>query len=170
MNIKCYDISHRSDVVRESELAPTLAARMGTGGGNVPIVLQENGNDRAISEEIAPPLRTTVPPIVLMDQGGGVMGIEENKVGTLRAQTHGHEPVVCVNETSTVAQRYVVRKLTPLECERLQGFPDDYTRVPYRRKAKEQCPDNPRYEAIGNSWAVPVVRWIGMRIHKAVYG
>ena len=57
-----------------------------------------------------------------------------------------------------------VRKLTPVECERLQGFPDNYTRIPWRSKTAEQCPDAPRYMAIGNSMAVPVMRWIGTRI------
>ena len=59
-----------------------------------------------------------------------------------------------------------VRRLTPKECERLQGFPDDYTKIPYRNKDSEKCPDGPRYKALGNSWAVPVVRWIGERIAK----
>lgn len=67
--IKCWDISHRQDVIRDiDETGVTLCARMGTGGNNI--------------------------PIVLMDQGGGVMSVEVNKTGTLRAQTHGHEPVV----------------------------------------------------------------------------
>nr|DAU34037.1 MAG TPA: Cytosine specific methyltransferase [Caudoviricetes sp.] len=57
-----------------------------------------------------------------------------------------------------------VRKLTPIECERLQGFPDNYTQIPWRNKTAEQCPDTPRYMAIGNSMAVPVMRWIGTRI------
>ncbi|WP_024642839.1 DNA cytosine methyltransferase [Pseudomonas syringae] len=57
-----------------------------------------------------------------------------------------------------------VRRLTPRECERLQGFPDDYTRIPWRGRVLGLCPDGPRYKAIGNSKAVPVVRWIGMRI------
>jgi DNA (cytosine-5)-methyltransferase 1 len=57
-----------------------------------------------------------------------------------------------------------VRRLTPRECERLQGMPDDWTRVPYRGKPAEDCPDGPRYKAIGNSMAVPVMRWIGERI------
>ena len=57
-----------------------------------------------------------------------------------------------------------VRKLTPVECERLQGFPDNYTRITWRNKPAEQCPDTPRYMAIGNSMAVPVMRWIGSRI------
>lgn len=54
--------------------------------------------------------------------------------------------------------------LTPIECERLQGFPDNYTQIPWRNKPAEQCPDTPRYMAIGNSMAVPVMRWIGSRI------
>lgn len=57
-----------------------------------------------------------------------------------------------------------VRRLTPLECERLQGFPDNHTRIPWRGKPEEECPDGPRYKAIGNSMAVPVMRWIGERI------
>lgn len=61
-----------------------------------------------------------------------------------------------------------VRRLTPRECERLQGFPDDYTAIPWRGKPADQCPDGPRYKALGNSWAVPVVRWIGERINAAL--
>lgn len=56
------------------------------------------------------------------------------------------------------------RRFTPIECERLMGFPDDWTRVPHRGKPAEQCPILPRYEALGNSMAVPVMRWIGERI------
>ncbi|HFS0800706.1 TPA: DNA cytosine methyltransferase [Pseudomonas aeruginosa] len=52
----------------------------------------------------------------------------------------------------------------PRECERLQGFPDDYTLIPWRGKPAEECPDGPRYKSIGNSKAVPVVRWIGRRL------
>lgn len=64
----------------------------------------------------------------------------------------------------------IVRRLTPKECERLQGFPDDWTKIPYRGKPAEECPDGPRYKAIGNSMAVPVMRWIGERIEKAERG
>jgi DNA (cytosine-5)-methyltransferase 1 len=63
-----------------------------------------------------------------------------------------------------LAQPMAVRRLTPRECERLQGFPDDYTLIPYRNKHADQCPDGPRYKALGNSMAVPVMRWIGERI------
>ena len=61
-----------------------------------------------------------------------------------------------------------VRFLTPRECERLMGFPDDYTHIPWRKKPASECPDGPRYKALGNSWAVPVVRWVGRRIQEAV--
>lgn len=54
-----------------------------------------------------------------------------------------------------------VRRLTPRECERLQGFPDDHTLIPWRGKRPADCPDGPRYKSLGNSMAVPVMRWIG---------
>lgn len=66
--------------------------------------------------------------------------------------------------TSDYASAPRVRRLTPLECERLQGFPDNHTRIPWKGKSAEECPDGPRYKAIGNSMAVPVMRWLGERI------
>ena len=63
-----------------------------------------------------------------------------------------------------MAQAMTVRRLLPIECERLQGFPDDYTLIPWRKKAADDCPDGPRYKALGNSMAVNVVTWIGERI------
>ncbi|MFZ7136039.1 DNA cytosine methyltransferase [Avibacterium avium] len=68
------------------------------------------------------------------------------------------------NNVPCIANQFCVRKLTPKECERLQGFPDNWTKIPYRNKPAEQCPDSPRYKAIGNSMAVPVMRWIGERL------
>ncbi len=62
----------------------------------------------------------------------------------------------------------IVRRLTPVECERLQGFPDNHTLIRWRRKYAADCPDGPRYRAIGNSMAVPVMRWIGERILAAL--
>jgi len=64
----------------------------------------------------------------------------------------------------TVMHSTAVRRLTPTECERLQGFPDGYTNIPWRKKP--ESPDGPRYKALGNSMAVPVMRWIGERIDK----
>ena len=69
-----------------------------------------------------------------------------------------------MKQTSYVRQGMAVRRLTPTECERLQGFPDGFTQIPYRNKPADKCPDGPRYKALGNSMAVPVMRWIGERI------
>lgn len=76
-----------------------------------------------------------------------------NKMGTLIRGGQG-------GRTDGVMHNMAVRRLTPVECERLQGFPDNYTNI------RENCPDGPRYKAMGNSMAVPVMRWIGERINK----
>jgi DNA (cytosine-5)-methyltransferase 1 len=70
------------------------------------------------------------------------------------------------NQGGDFIQQSAVRRLTPTECERLQGFPDNYTEIPWRNKPAEDCPVGPRYKAMGNSMAVPVMRWIGERIQK----
>mgnify|MGYP003643598314 CR=1 FL=1 len=67
------------------------------------------------------------------------------------------KPMVCTN---------TVRRMTPRECERLQGFPDDYTQISWRGKEPEDCPNGHRYKAMGNSMAVPVMKWIGERIQQ----
>ena len=79
--------------------------------------------------------------------------------GTLKARMEGGG-----FEGSVMTPAMQVRRLTPMECERLQGFPDGYTNIPWRGKLADQCPDGPRYKALGNSMAVPVMRWIGERI------
>ena len=87
-------------------------------------------------------------------------------VGPLTAGMHkgarGTEAVESGHIVSTTHSP--VRRLTPVECERLQGFPDNFTAIPWRNKQAENCPDGPRYKALGNSMAVPVMRWIGERI------
>jgi DNA (cytosine-5)-methyltransferase 1 len=75
---------------------------------------------------------------------------------TLRREMGDNQPAV------RIAMQ--VRRLTPVECERLQGFPDNYTNIPWRKK--DEAPDGPRYKALGNSMAVPVMRWIGERIQQ----
>jgi DNA (cytosine-5)-methyltransferase 1 len=84
--------------------------------------------------------------------------------GTQAASTPEVSPTLSVGHTTAVASELKVRRLTPCETERLQGFPDNYTQIPWRNKASEDCPDGPRYKAMGNSMAVPVMRWIGERI------
>jgi DNA (cytosine-5)-methyltransferase 1 len=95
-----------------------------------------------------------------------------NLSATQHASTEDLAPSMGAKNPTAVAhgvqQAMQVRRLTPVECERLQGFPDSYTQIPWRKKPVSECPDGPRYKALGNSWAVPVVRWIGSRIQAAV--
>lgn len=236
-----YDMTHANHVIRESDKSPTLLARMGTGGNQIPLVLgdkeriynshlsygvvkeetvcktlnaqmdnqtdmplvlSENGSNRTVCVGIAPPLKTTTPCYCLAENtigrkpqnGGNGAGYQEGLSYTLNATgVHGVcYPIDTMNITERgdgsngmgigadgdpsytlsrghhhgVATSEQVRRLTPVECERLQGFPDNWTQIPYRGKTKENCPDAPRYKAIGNSWAVPVVRWIGNRIKE----
>jgi DNA (cytosine-5)-methyltransferase 1 len=69
--------------------------------------------------------------------------------------------------TPGVATPMAVRRLTPVECERLQGFPDNWSRISWKGKPETECPDGPRYKACGNSMAVPCMFWIGQRIAAA---
>ena len=90
-------------------------------------------------------------------------GNKESPVaGTLETTCHDYSRADSFN--MAVASNLSVRRLTPTECERLQGFPDGFTQIPWRGKEPENCPDGPRYKALGNSMAVPVMRWIGERI------
>ena len=79
---------------------------------------------------------------------------------------------ICYTLTTTdrhaVSDGLQVRRLMPVECERLQGFPAGHTQIPWRGKPAADCPDSPRYKAIGNSMAVPVMRWIGQRIRQLI--
>ena len=88
---------------------------------------------------------------------GGAMPEGPHDTANIRAASGG-------SSRSYVAHPLAVRRLTPLECERLMGFPENYTRIPYRNKPADQCPDGLRYKALGNSWAVNVAEWIGQRI------
>lgn len=113
--------------------------------------------------------------------------VGEDPMPTLRAHASGgSDALICVADSNAnaaidvdmcgtltvggdqpyIVNDYIVRRLTPVECERLQGFPDNWTRIPWRGKPAEECPDGPRYKAMGNSMAVPVMRWIGERIAR----
>lgn len=130
-------------------------------------------------------------PAVMYVSGDCKATVSEQVSGTIPASSGGFKPgaVVCMTDTQPngmvdgevcgalschsrkdppVVSGPVVRRLTPRECERLQGMPDDWTLVPYRGKSAVECPDGPRYKAIGNSMAVPVMRWIGERIGAAL--
>jgi DNA (cytosine-5)-methyltransferase 1 len=152
-----------SRVQEMGETCSTVTSRWGTGGGNTPMVTQPITFSSVLSTQYVSENSETSQTlesknqmaICLMDQGGSVMNIENNITGTLRRETHGHEPVIM--------QQMAVRRLTPVECERLQGFPDNYTDIKLKGKA---TPDGSRYKALGNSMAVPVMAWIGKRIQE----
>jgi len=90
-------------------------------------------------------------------EGGATAELGDEVQNCLRASGGG-------GDKPHVLHAMQVRRLTPVECEALQGFPRSYTAIPWRGKPADQCPDGPRYKALGNSWAVPVAHWIGRRI------
>ena len=94
-------------------------------------------------------------------EGGATAELGDEVQNCLRASSGG-------GDKPHVLTAMQVRRLTPEECEALQGFPRSYTAIPWRKKPASECPDSPRYKALGNSWAVPNVRWIGHRIDAAV--
>jgi DNA (cytosine-5)-methyltransferase 1 len=89
-----------------------------------------------------------------------MVAYDSDTIGTIRSNTRNNSDPV-TEAAMHVMHGMAVRRLTPKECERLQGFPDGYTDVTYRNKP---AADGPRYRALGNSMAVPVMAWIGQRI------
>jgi len=136
----CVYESHPNDnrIVGPVDICPTVVARWGTGGGNTPLVQHTFRKSRRAQS--AEDFETWVP-----DDVTNTLNCFD--VGDVRAVD-----LVACNR---------VRRLTPTECERLQGFPDGYTNI------MPETPDGPRYKALGNSMAVPVMRWIGSRIALA---
>jgi DNA (cytosine-5)-methyltransferase 1 len=107
-----------------------------------------------------------VNPVICYDttqitspQNGSTGSVEQCQTNQVNANGSNVKDVFAVS-----TPRLKVRRLTPIEYERLMGFPDDHTKVPYRGKPAELCPDGPRYQACGNSIAVPLLRWIGKRM------
>jgi site-specific DNA-cytosine methylase len=104
------------------------------------------------------------PHVACFKSGQGAqsrsIGWSESVSPTLPSNAGGNTAPAVIGLNPPMA----VRRLTPVECERLQGFPDNWSRISWKGKPEEQCPDGPRYKACGNSMAVPVMRWIGERI------
>jgi DNA (cytosine-5)-methyltransferase 1 len=130
-----------SRVTGPHDVAPTIAARFGTGGGNVPFV---QNTTECISWQ----------PGNLRRAAGAEPNTETTT--TLKASMGDQIP--------HIATPMAVRRLTPEECERLQGFPAGWTRIPWRNKPASECPDGARYKCIGNSMTTNVMKWIGQRI------
>ena len=114
----------------------------------------------ASTEELAPSMGAKNPTAVAVQASQSGVRLNET-VGTLDANYGSRRH-------NGVMQGMQVRRLTPTEAERLMGFPDGYTAIPWRKKPASECPDGPRYQALGNSWAVPNVAWIGRRIQAAL--
>jgi len=153
------------------DVSKTVAARTDQDTAScIAFPAEMSGTQSASTTELSPSLAVTHTTAVALPlntqivtrgealgKGTGFgLGSETDPSYTLQA-AHSH----AVYESSDSA----VRRLTPTECERLQGFPDNYTKIAWRGKILDDCPDGPRYKAMGNSMAVPVMRWIGERIN-----
>lgn len=172
---KVYE-NHPNDsrVTGPHQVCPTVVSRFGTGGGNVPLVNNEPtaitfqpGNLRR--EAGAEPSTTTTTTTLKASAGDQTPHVAYSQGVDLYNQTLTgdlHVPLRTAGGHGAPAtlQAMAVRRLTPVECERLQGFPDNWSRIPWKGKPETECPDGPRYKACGNSMAVPVMRWIGERI------
>ena len=163
-----YDIQHRSEAVRIYDgTAPALTARMGTGGGNVPICIGNGQGDVAshLTPDVCQTLNCMHDPMAIMDtstfvtQRFGVYS-ENEKSHTLRARDY--------KSATDLIVRQKVRRLTPLECERLQGYPDGWTDigewVDTKGKRHKESSDAARYKALGNSIALPPWRFVLYRL------
>jgi len=167
--------SAKDSGVDVSDIAPTLRSMNNRSGnpngvGQVAIAFTLPGSDGTVSTatptDVAGSVRTKAPgsiensstTAVLQEQPiarSGELTASTGIAGTIQRGGEGGRA------DGVMTPRMAVRRLTPCECERLQGFPDDYTLVEYRGKL---AADGPRYRALGNSMAVPVMRWIGQRI------
>jgi DNA (cytosine-5)-methyltransferase 1 len=151
--------------IKPVEISPTVTARWGTGGNNVPLAhafkvrggCEGSGKGYLGQDEKAFTLST------LQDQQIAV-GFNTNARPDEMKFLNEQSNTLTTSQNSGIFQNMAVRRLTEIECERLQGFPDNYTNI------KENCPSGARYKALGNSMAVPVMRWIGNRIQMVEDG
>jgi DNA (cytosine-5)-methyltransferase 1 len=169
-----------SRVKEMGEVCSTVVSRWGTGGGNLPMVSQPVAFNPT-QDPISSTDGTTHGLGCGSSRGQASIAVAFNiSPGKGELKDDIHVTNAHISKTidasasnpamhqggSAIVQAMAVRRLTPVECERLQGFPDGYTNIPWRKAA--ESPDGPRYKALGNSWAVPVVAWIGQRIQDQI--
>lgn len=136
------------------DISPTLA----TTHGGEPAVQVVHGAETPISSE------DCGHPLTCNHNGlENCVAIAKNIIG--RKVENGGNGVGAQEEVDCT-HNSTVRRLIPIECERLMGFPDNHTRIVWNGKPEEECPDAPRYKAAGNSMCVNVMRWIGMQIDR----
>ena len=162
------DMSHACDVIHDcGEVVPSLQARMGTGGNQVPLTYQMQGFGDCRAGEVASSCKQRdfkdgTDLVCAVDCRNFREGGETN--GTLQAKESSGQSL---NLNNTVRQNMVVRRLTPMECERLQGYPDGWTNIGEWRDSKgklRKLSDSPRYKACGNSIALPFWDFLAKRI------
>lgn len=162
------DMSHACDVIRDcGEIVPSLQARMGTGGNQVPLTYQMQGFGDYREGDVASSckqrdFKDSTDLVCAVDCRNFREGGETN--GTLQAKSNGG---ISYNLQNTVRTGMIVRRLTPMECERLQGFPDGWTDIGEWRDSKGKLrkpSDSPRYKALGNSIALPFWDFLAKRI------
>lgn len=162
------DMSHACDVIRDcGEVAPSLQARMGTGGNQIPLTYQMQGFGDYCEGEVASSckqrdFKDSTDLVCAVDCRNFREGGETN--GTLQAKSNGG---ISYNLQNTVRTGMIVRRLTPMECERLQGYPDGWTDIGEWMDSKgkrRKDADSPRYKALGNSIAMPFWDFLAKRI------
>jgi DNA (cytosine-5)-methyltransferase 1 len=162
--------------IANDHVTQTLSAKMGTGGGNTPMLaiaiqdgreIEKNQNGLGVADEGAPAytIDQTGAQAVAYGIQGNMIGRQDHNGPAGKGHTDEGDPMFTLNTTDkhAVATTMVVRRLTPLECERLMGWPDDHTR--YKADGTEQA-DTHRYKQCGNGVASPVAEWIGEQLRN----
>jgi DNA-cytosine methyltransferase len=146
---------------KTKNLSPAICSVNQTAIAFEPGIATREGSESRFVKELSPTLRKEMGDnqvAVAVDCYNKTIGEKSQSISSSASD---------INHTGGVinpADRMAVRRLSPRECERLQGFNDDHTMIPWRNKPADQCPDGPRYKALGNSMAVPCMAWIGKRI------
>ena len=166
---QAFDMTHACDVIREcGEIAPSLQARMGTGGNQVPLTFAFGRSDTLTESDVASTQsarqgKSATDLVCAVDCRNFREGGETN--GTFQTKSNGG---ISYNLQNTVRTGMIVRRLTPMECERLQGFPDGWTDIgawtDSKGKLHKESSDSARYKAMGNSIALPPWKWVLKRL------
>ncbi|HAS1181986.1 TPA: Dam family site-specific DNA-(adenine-N6)-methyltransferase [Enterobacter cloacae] len=174
-DLETYVVHGTQDPDINRELAHTLGRNNGQENACIAFSYKDNGADA--TSDLSPTIRAGNHDKSHANSGQPpAICIQHASIGRHDAagpQGKGYQEDVAFTQDSRSSADVVqygmqVRRLTPIECERLQGFPDNHTLIGWRGKDAAECPDGPRYKAIGNSMAVPVMRWIGERIAPAL--
>ena len=179
-NVICYENHAQDSRIKPcGEYSPQINAKAETGGCNLPLVQECFPiNSMIIGENVKVGDRQITgignngdPLPTILSAHHHAVAVVENIIGRKEntgANGTGAQVELAYTQNATgvmgVSVNTSVRRLLPVECERLMGFPDNWTRIRWKGRPEEECPDSPRYKACGNSMCVNVMRWIGMRI------